>query len=76
MLANFRHTLPTVGRHLKGPFLERAKTVGDVLEQILYGIGGSRQGRRPDRSYLCRSRKPETKWRKRKIAGAASAAAA
>ena len=76
VLANFRHTLHTVGRHLEGLFLKRAKAVGDALQRILDGIGASRQRRRPGRSYPRRSRKPETKWRNRKAAGTASPATA
>ena len=75
MLANFRHTLHTVGRHLEGLFLKRAKEVGEALQRILDGIGASRQRRRPGRSYPRRSRKPETKWRNRKAVGNASATA-
>ena len=76
VLANFRHTLHTVGRHLEGLFLKRAKELGDALQRILDGIGASRQRRRPGRSYPRRSRKPETKWRNRKAAGTASPATA
>ena len=75
MLANFRHTLHTVGRHLEELFLHSAKAVGDTLQKILDGIGASRQRRRPGRSYPRRSRKPETKWRNRKAVGNASATA-
>ena len=66
MLANFGHTLHTVGRHLEGLFLKRAKAVGDALQRILDGIGASRQRRRPGRSYPRRSRKPETKVEERR----------
>ena len=66
VLANFRHTLHTVGRHLEGLFLQQAKAVGEALQRILDGIAASRQRRRPGRSYPGRSRKPETKWRNRK----------
>ena len=76
VLANFRHTLHTVGHHLEGLFLHSAKAVGDALQKILDGIGASRQRRRPGRSYPRRSRKPETKWRNRKAVGNASATAA
>ncbi len=75
VLANFRHTLHTVGHHLEGLFLHSAKAVGDTLQKILDGIGASRQRRRPGRSYPRRSRKPETKWRNRKAVGNASATA-
>ena len=75
VLANFRHTPHTVGHHLEGLFLHSAKAVGDALQQILDGIGASRQRRRPGRSYPRRSRRPETKWRNRKAVGNASATA-
>ena len=76
VLANFRHTLHSQGRHLEGLILEQAKAVGDALQRILDGIGASSQRRRPGRSYPRRSRKPETKWRNRKAAGTASPATA
>ena len=76
VLANFRHTLHTVGHHLEGLVLERAKAVGATLQRVMDGIGVSRQRPRPGRSYPRRSRRPETKWANGKAAGTTSSAAA
>ena len=59
---NFKHSLRTVARHLKGLLLRQAALVGESLNRIPGCIAGCRQRRRPGRSYPRRSRKPVGKW--------------
>ena len=55
-----------MARRVEGLILRHTALVRDVVQRILDGMAVCRPRRRPGRSYPRRSRKPASKWRKRK----------
>ena len=64
--ANFKNSLLLVARNIEALMLQQMEFLTATVNQILEGIGGCRQRKRPGRSYERHSRTPEGKWRRRK----------
>ena len=64
--ANFKHSLAALAQHLEGLLLRQRAYVEETLEQLCAWIGTGRRRRRPNRSYPRQSKRPVSKWDRRR----------
>jgi len=64
--ANFKHSLAALAQNLEGLLLRHSAFLGETLERISEWVGAGRSRPRPDRSYPRRSRRPVSKWQRRR----------
>ena len=66
MRANFKNGLRPLGREIEAMFLAHGAFVADSVARIITGLSRCLQRERPGKSYPRGSKKPRSKWMKRK----------
>ena len=68
MRSNFKNGLRLLGREIEAMFLAHGAFIAESVARIMTGLSRCLQRERPGRSYPRASKKPRSKWMKRKAA--------